>query len=118
MAETRDVQARLNRLNFGAGDEDGLAGKDTARAIKAFQASIGARETGKLTETEKLLLVNASEAGASQIALDETLAPLDQNTSGSATPQQIAEGTTSPPGTSLPPASLLPAPGLLPAPTN
>jgi N-acetylmuramoyl-L-alanine amidase len=40
------LQARLNALGFDAGREDGILGRDTDRAIRAFQREYGVAEDG------------------------------------------------------------------------
>lgn len=56
-AEVRDYQTRLNALGFDAGTPDGISGKRTRAAVSRFQGSIGAPETGKLTQAEAGILV-------------------------------------------------------------
>ncbi|MGD9866638.1 MAG: L,D-transpeptidase family protein [Hyphomicrobiales bacterium] len=46
----RDVQELLAELGFDPGDIDGWIGKDTGKAIKAFQDSRGLRATGAMSE--------------------------------------------------------------------
>lgn len=41
-----EVQKMLNELSFGAGDEDGYMGPDTAGAIRRFQATYGLEKNG------------------------------------------------------------------------
>lgn len=41
-----EVQKMLNELSFGAGDEDGWMGPDTAQAIRRFQATYGLEKNG------------------------------------------------------------------------
>lgn len=40
------LQARLNALGFDAGREDGILGRDTDRAVRAFQGEYGVAEDG------------------------------------------------------------------------
>jgi N-acetylmuramoyl-L-alanine amidase len=42
------LQSRLNALGFDAGREDGIFGRDTDRALRAFQREYGVREDGIL----------------------------------------------------------------------
>ena len=46
----RDVQAMLNQLGFEAGDEDGLAGKDTFSAIRRYYAARSGSIEGKVAK--------------------------------------------------------------------
>lgn len=50
--EARDLQRRLNQLGFNAGTPDGISGKRTRAAIRAFQRSIGSAVTGTLSEQD------------------------------------------------------------------
>lgn len=45
-AAVQDVQERLNRLGFDAGEPDGMAGSRTRAALSAFQRSIGVPADG------------------------------------------------------------------------
>lgn len=51
-SEVKDYQTRLNMLGFNTGTPDGVAGKNTRTGVSAFQQSIGAQPTGRLTEAE------------------------------------------------------------------
>lgn len=46
----RNIQAILNNNGFNAGTPDGEMGKKTIAAIKAFQKSIGQKETGEIDD--------------------------------------------------------------------
>lgn len=46
----RNIQAILNKLGFDAGTADGVMGKKTVNAIKAFQESAGMAQTGEITD--------------------------------------------------------------------
>lgn len=41
-----ELQQRLNALGFDAGKQDGIFGRDTGRAVRAFQREYGLREDG------------------------------------------------------------------------
>lgn len=60
--EVRDYQMRLNRLGFDTGQPDGLVGKKTRAGVSAFQASLGATQTGRLTEAQAKTLKELSDA--------------------------------------------------------
>lgn len=60
-----DVQRRLNSLGFNAGEADGLMGRNTKNALKAFQRSAGLTATGRLdTTTFELLKAQAVNVGS------------------------------------------------------
>ena len=46
----RNIQAILNNNGFNAGTPDGEMGKKTVNAIKAFQKSVGQKETGEIDD--------------------------------------------------------------------
>lgn len=46
----RNIQAILNNNGFNAGTPDGQMGKKTIAAIKAFQKSVGQKETGEIDD--------------------------------------------------------------------
>ncbi|AKI02312.1 putative peptidoglycan binding protein,Sel1 repeat protein [Hoeflea sp. IMCC20628] len=46
----RNIQAILNNNGFDAGKPDGLMGKKTTAAIKAFQSSVGMEATGEIDD--------------------------------------------------------------------
>jgi localization factor PodJL len=46
----RNIQAILNNNGFDAGKPDGLMGKKTTAAIKAFQSSVGMEATGEIND--------------------------------------------------------------------
>ncbi len=52
-----ELQRSLNTLGFDAGPVDGLPGRRTAAAVRAFQASRGFPVTGELTSLQRLSLV-------------------------------------------------------------
>ncbi len=58
--EVRDFQTRLNMLGFDAAAPDGLVGKRTRGAVRAFQTSLGVEATGTLTETQIAVLKQQS----------------------------------------------------------
>jgi len=45
----REIQKELNRLGYPAGTSDGIIGRRTVDAAKAFQRDIGLSDSGKLT---------------------------------------------------------------------
>ncbi|MEO1711160.1 MAG: peptidoglycan-binding protein [Pseudomonadota bacterium] len=49
---TAEIQSALNANGFDAGAVDGRSGPGTRRAIRAFQRSIGERQTGRLSEDQ------------------------------------------------------------------
>lgn len=53
------IQNALNQLGFNAGEPDGRFGPQTRAAIKRYQSSRGAPQTGQLTVTQKLGLYAA-----------------------------------------------------------
>jgi localization factor PodJL len=56
----RDIQIELNALGYTAGSPDGIAGRKTDAAIRAFQKSIGLPSTGK-PSGELLMLLRAQK---------------------------------------------------------
>ncbi|SMD19903.1 peptidoglycan-binding protein [Rhizobium sp. RU36D] len=46
----QNIQAILNRNGYDAGTADGVMGKKTVTAIKAFQTSVGQEPTGRVTD--------------------------------------------------------------------
>ncbi len=55
----RNIQAILNKNGFDTGGVDGVMGKNTVAAIKAFQTSVGLKPTGEVDdELVKALLAN------------------------------------------------------------
>lgn len=46
----QNIQAILNRNGYDAGTADGVMGKKTVNAIKAFQTSVGQEPTGRVTD--------------------------------------------------------------------
>lgn len=63
----RNIQAILNKNGYDAGQPDGLMGKKTLAAIKAFQKSNGMSDDGNITEelVRKLLEQHQAKAAAS-----------------------------------------------------
>lgn len=62
--DVKRVQAALIFYGFNAGEVDGVSGRQTGNAIREYQASINAQQTGQLTEEQKtFLLSNAARAG-------------------------------------------------------
>ena len=52
----RNIQDYLNRLGFDAGKVDGLSGRRTGDAIRAFQTTIGVTPTGNVSEELLVIL--------------------------------------------------------------
>lgn len=63
----RNIQAILNKTGYDAGQPDGLMGKKTIAAIKAFQKSNGLTDDGNITEelVRKLLEQHQAKAKSS-----------------------------------------------------
>lgn len=59
----RDAQALLNELNYDAGTVDGMAGRQTIAALKAFQKDVGLAETGTVSPADIDALREASGRG-------------------------------------------------------
>ena len=51
-----NVQSQLARLGYDPGPLDGLAGRKTREAVRAFQAALGITPTGRISEELLLLL--------------------------------------------------------------
>ena len=64
----RAIQAALNARGFNAGRPDGILGRGTRNAIRRFQASIGARQTGRLTRRQVGMLLGGGAAVAQAAA--------------------------------------------------
>lgn len=77
----RDIQRRLNALNFDAGTPDGALGPRSRRAISSFQASIGRPVTGTLTPEETSILFARTNPGS---------APIEASTPGQLSPHGFA----------------------------
>jgi peptidoglycan hydrolase-like protein with peptidoglycan-binding domain len=61
--EVLETQKSLNQAGYDAGTEDGIRGRQTRAAVKAFQRDQGYEETGRLTpDQRKNLYVVAAEA--------------------------------------------------------
>ncbi|MDX2287477.1 MAG: peptidoglycan-binding protein [Hyphomicrobiaceae bacterium] len=59
-ARTLAIQTALDRLGYEPGTIDGILGNNSRRAIRSFQASLGAAQTGTLTDNQtKALLEKA-----------------------------------------------------------
>jgi peptidoglycan hydrolase-like protein with peptidoglycan-binding domain len=109
--EMSSIQERLNALNFDAGTPDGKPGAQTRAAIRAFQASLGASPTGKLSEQQKSMLIASTTAAPMQAAQPmNTLPALDTNGAVSTAPAQPLNVTSQLPAMT----STLPTPGNLP----
>ena len=50
------IQDNLNRLGYDAGPSDGLMGRRTRDAVRAFQTTLGITPTGRVSEELVLLL--------------------------------------------------------------
>jgi len=84
VSRAKGVQARLNNLGFNAGAVDGIVGKNTSRAIYAFQLSEGLDATGKIDdETLKRLLFKHDN--------DSRYTPMEDDMGPSDTPPLVAE---------------------------
>jgi localization factor PodJL len=57
----RNIQAILNNNGFNAGTPDGEMGKKTVSAIKAFQKSVGQKETGEIDDALVTELLNRNK---------------------------------------------------------
>ncbi|MFG6160086.1 peptidoglycan-binding protein [Halomonas sp. 1390] len=66
------VQEMLNRLGYPAGPVDGLMGSKTARAIRAFQADQGVRQTGQPSGSLVLSLQSVLQRRATTNQLHRT----------------------------------------------
>ena len=62
------IQYGLTESGFAAGGADGAWGGQTAKALKAYQASVGASQTGTLNTTQAcaLISVGIGNHGSSQ----------------------------------------------------
>lgn len=69
LQEAAAVQAALNTLSFDAGAVDGRPGPQTRAAVRRFQASLGAVETGNLTDEQRsqLLLLAQPQMAANAV---------------------------------------------------
>jgi len=70
ISEVSGVQARLNNLGFDCGEPDGVLDDDTAAAIKAFQARIGADVTGTIDDTLRQKLTSYYDPAADETTQD------------------------------------------------
>ena len=52
----RDAQTRLNGMGYDAGPADGVAGRRTAAALRAFQRDHGLPDSGRLDEATRQAL--------------------------------------------------------------
>ena len=52
-----NIQRALNAFGFNAGSPDGLFGRKTKAAIRSYQGSIGAKQTGTLTTQQRATLL-------------------------------------------------------------
>lgn len=78
--QIRDIQFRLNQLGYEAGRPDGVSGKRTRRAIRAFQRDHGHKATGYFTvkQLEQLYarsMADQKKAPAPQTNLAEAEKP-------------------------------------------
>ncbi len=69
-SSTRAVQVALDKLDFDPGTIDGIIGRNTRAAIRAFQESLGAAQTGTLTESQRDTLFD--RAGTPDTAEEST----------------------------------------------
>ena len=65
----RGVQRALDKLGFDPGDIDGIIGRNTRAAIRAFQESIDASQTGRLTSSQRETLFD--RAGTSDTSTSD-----------------------------------------------
>lgn len=72
---TRDLQQRLAALNFNPGPVDGVLGRRTIAAIRAFQQSKGLQVDGIVGPKTAAALLSSSQSGVS-ITPDETYVEL------------------------------------------
>ena len=72
-ADVAELQTRLNALGFGSGAADGKFGKNTEKAVKAFQAAAGIEVDGKFGEASFAALnsYSASRDEAEEIAPEQ-----------------------------------------------
>jgi len=104
-AQRAEIQHRLNRLGYDAGAPDGAFGGQTREAIKAFQRSLGAEPTGKITESQVAALYQRS---GGMIATDVPTSPSDgAGAGGPQASQAFVEPAT--PIAIAPPANAAPA---------
>ncbi len=64
----RRVQEALNAHGYAAGTPDGVFGRKTRRAIRAYQRSIGERATGRLTRSQAIQLLGQGQTAGGQSA--------------------------------------------------
>lgn len=97
-SEVRDYQMRLNRLGFDTGTPDGLVGKKTRAGVSAFQASIGAPQTGTLTDDQATRLKALSDArmAGTTPATGTATTPTITSQTGIATPGGAGNGAATP----------------------
>ncbi len=74
-AEAMQIQTALNDLGYDAGVVDGVIGSGTRRAIRTFQTEIDENATGRLTNKQKIILLDrakvASTGGNQNVAEDQ-----------------------------------------------
>ncbi|WP_371344806.1 peptidoglycan-binding protein [Ancylobacter sp. IITR112] len=105
-ARVKDIQARLNMLNFDAGTPDGKAGERTRGAVRAFQASIGVPATGDLSADQYAMLRSSTSGQPQSPSVAEAqpaLTPLREQPS-EAIPPLVVAPNAGPPATTPRPA--------------
>ncbi|AXS40699.1 peptidoglycan-binding domain-containing protein [Breoghania sp. L-A4] len=73
--ETVEVQTRLGMLGFDPGPVDGAMGRQTRTAIREFQASIGHRVTGRLSEEQLAILYSRTNEPVSPTEANYQMPP-------------------------------------------
>jgi peptidoglycan hydrolase-like protein with peptidoglycan-binding domain len=65
-ADRRQIQTALHRLGYDPGPVDGVFGPQTRGAIRHYQQSIGAEQTGIITADQAGRLVSTPTAATSR----------------------------------------------------
>ena len=109
-ALVREFQRELQRLGYHIGAVDGVIGRQTVKAVKAFQRTAGLRRTGRLTPSllKRMQLTAAPRAAAkTSVALETPLsakverttdsravrsAPVSSSVAGEEVPSRESEG--------------------------